>query len=139
MKIHRGKQAYDTVNKTLITPKLFPTGPDKKDAFWKSYDWPRAIAAGMKDNGREYSGKFDWIQTQMIWPLSHMVSPKEKALGCQDCHSKSGRLATVTGIYIPGRDGGGLVDLLGLLMVLGGLLFGLTHGLGRFIAKKRRA
>lgn len=138
VKIHRGKQPYDPVNKLMITPKLFPAGKHKGAAFWKTLDWPKAIEVGMKDLGRPYSGKFDWIQTQMIWPLSHMVSTKDKALQCQDCHTHGGRLETVAGVYIPGRDGTGWVDLVGLLMMLSGLAFGLGHGLLRLLASKKR-
>jgi hypothetical protein len=28
----------------------------------------------------------------MFWPLTHMVVPKEKALGCTDCHGDRGRM-----------------------------------------------
>jgi len=41
----------------------------------------------------------------MYWPVNHMVSPKEQAVKCVECHTReNGRLANLTGFYIPGRD-----------------------------------
>ena len=54
--------------------------------------------------GTPYSGKFDFIKTQMDWPITHMVAPKDKALGCVQCHAKDGRLAGLPGIYMPGAS-----------------------------------
>jgi len=28
----------------------------------------------------------------MLWPLNHMVAPKENALKCTDCHGEKSRL-----------------------------------------------
>ncbi len=86
-KVMRGKQAYDTGTKMLLIPHLFGKG-----GYWKTYDWNKSFASGMKKAGLPYSGKFDWIATEMYWPINHMVSPKEKALTCKDCHSEKGRL-----------------------------------------------
>jgi hypothetical protein len=58
----------------------------------------------MKDSGAPYSGKFDFIKTEMSWPITHMVAPKEKAMGCVECHSKDGRLAGIQGVYLPPRQ-----------------------------------
>lgn len=102
MKIHYGKQAYDTVHKNLVLPKLF--GKKGTDAFWKKYDWAKSFEAGMKEAGIEYSGKFDWIETSMYWPITHMVAPAEKSVSCSECHSQNGRLQKVQGFYLPGRD-----------------------------------
>ena len=44
----------------------------------------------MKAAGLEYSGEYDWIETEMYWKLNHMISPKENALKCKDCHGKGG-------------------------------------------------
>ena len=72
----------------------------------------------------------------MYWPITHMVAPKESALECQSCHSKDGRLATLAGFYMPGRDPFGIVDKLGLgilaLVVLG--VFG--HGALRLMTSR---
>jgi octaheme c-type cytochrome (tetrathionate reductase family) len=86
-KIMRGKQAYDTKTKMLLVPHLFGKG-----GYWKTFDWNKSFAAGMKKAGLPFSGKFDWVETEMYWPLNHMVSPKEKALKCTDCHGEKSRL-----------------------------------------------
>ena len=57
-----------------------------------AYDWNQAIAAGMKASGLPYSGEYGFTRTEMYWPLSHMVTPKERALGCADCHGAAGRM-----------------------------------------------
>ena len=67
-----------------------------------------------------------------------MVSPKEQALGCTDCHSRDGRLAEVKGFYMPGRDRFEWLDNIGWLMVLGTLGGVGLHGLGRLLTRKKR-
>ncbi|MGL4746974.1 MAG: tetrathionate reductase family octaheme c-type cytochrome, partial [Shewanella sp.] len=32
------------------------------------------------------------VATEMWWRINHMVSPKEQALNCNDCHNKGTRL-----------------------------------------------
>lgn len=86
-KVMRGKQIYDSKNNYLIIPKLFGEG-----GYWKDYDWNLASQLGMKEVGLEYSGSFGFVETEMYWPINHMVAPKEKALKCQACHGSKGRL-----------------------------------------------
>jgi hypothetical protein len=137
-KIMRGVQPYDPVNKTLVIPKLFPgSGPDKAEAYWKSYDWDRSIIAGMAYAGLPYSGEYDWIQTEMIWPLKHMVGPKETALTCTECHAPQGRLAALSGFYMPGRDHVALVDIIGIALIVAAIAASLLHGALRIILGAR--
>jgi octaheme c-type cytochrome (tetrathionate reductase family) len=134
-KVMRGKQPYDKGNDTLVISHLF--GKDS-DAYWKSFDWGRAIKAAMDAAGADYTGEYGFVETTMHWPLSHMVAPKEQALGCADCHSKDGRLKNLTGFYMPGRDKSELLDIIGWLMVLGTLGGVSIHGLGRIALRGRR-
>jgi len=90
-KIHTGKQVYDSKNMYFVTPKVFGFKGDK-DAYWKNFDWKKAATAGMKATGLDFSGEFDFAPTVMYWRINHMVSPKEQALGCLDCHGDNGRL-----------------------------------------------
>jgi len=83
-----GKQIYDKKNKYLIIPHLFG-----KEGFWKTWDWDLASKIGMETVGLDYSGEYDFVETEMFIPIAHMVPPKEKALKCWDCHHPSkGRL-----------------------------------------------
>ncbi len=91
-KVHVGKQIYDAVYNYLLAPKLFPSGPDGKEAFWKSFNWDRAARAGEKHSGLKYSGKYGFAPTSSWWPTNHMVSPASKALKCTNCHGANGRL-----------------------------------------------
>ncbi len=134
MKVFRGAQPYDPVNKTLITPH---TAGNDDTGFWKNLAWDKAIPVGMKDSGAPYSGKFEFINTEMSWPITHMVAPKEKALGCVECHVKDGRLAGITGVYLPGRDGSRLVDMAGWGIALLTLIGVLGHGTLRVVHRKR--
>ena len=134
MKIFRGTQPYDPVNKTLVTPHT--TGPD---GYWKTLVWDKAIEEGMKDSGRPFSGKVDFVNTVMSWPITHMVAPKEKALGCADCHSKNGRLAGIQGVYLPARDSNSLVDNTGWAVVLLTLLGVLGHGALRIVTGRKQS
>ena len=84
-KVMRGKQPFDPVNNDLIIPKLYGDG-----GYWKTFDWNLAAENGMKAAGLDYSGKYDFIETKMYWPINHMVVPKEVALKCTNCHGKNG-------------------------------------------------
>ena len=87
-KVMRGKQIYDSKNDYLIIPKLFG-----KDGYWKTYNWNSASQLGMKEINLPYSGSYSFIETEMYWPINHMVAPKEKALKCNSCHgTKADRL-----------------------------------------------
>ena len=134
MKVFRGTQPYDPVNKTLVTPH---TAGNNDTGYWKNLDWDKAITVGMKDSGHPFSGKIDFIKTEMSWPITHMVAPKEKALGCVECHSKDGRLAGIQGIYIPVRDNNKLLDTAGWAIVLLTLLGVFGHATLRIVTSRK--
>lgn len=134
VKVFHGKQPYDTVNKRLTFNHL--AGADDT-AYWTNLDWQKAITAGEASAGRSFSGKYDFVETVGMWPITHMVAPKENALGCSDCHARGGRLDKVQGIYIPGRDANRLVDTLGWLAAAAILAGVVVHGLIRIVRAKR--
>jgi len=101
VKVFRGMQPYDPVNKSLVIPHT--TGTDD-DSYWKHFNWQKAIARGMASVGKPFSGQVDFIRTEMTWPLNHMVAPKEASLKCRQCHIKNGRLKDVKGIKMPGNS-----------------------------------
>jgi octaheme c-type cytochrome (tetrathionate reductase family) len=86
-KIHRARQPYDVDNRTLLPPL---TGG--KDGYWTKFDWDDAFRRGAEANGIPYSGHYAFTETEMAWPITHMVTPKDRALGCTDCHGESTRL-----------------------------------------------
>jgi octaheme c-type cytochrome (tetrathionate reductase family) len=141
-KVMRGRQPYDTENKTLLVGHLF--GKDDA-AYWKTFDWDKALRAGMQEakavgqTGGDYSGKYAFIETKMYWPLTHMVAPKEEALDCESCHSHDGRLAKLTGFYLPGRDANTWIDRIGWFLVIVTLAGVLLHGLARLFIRRRSA
>lgn len=130
-KIHRGKQPYDKIHKKLLAPLL-----SGKNGFWTTFDMDDAINRGNKTLGIPYSGEFDYVETTYAFPITHMVAPKENALNCTQCHIReNSRLASITDLYLPGRDKSGLLDTIGWLSVLGALVGVLLHGLGRFFTR----
>ncbi|MAT57735.1 MAG: cytochrome C [Ignavibacteriae bacterium] len=137
VKIHKAKQIYDPVNKLLIQPHLWD---EKKGegAYWVDFNWNEASEYGMSRIGLPYSGEYDFIETEMYWPINHMVAPKEESLSCESCHSReNSRLANLTDFYMPGRDYNSYVEFFGKLIIILTLLGVLTHGAIRvFIAKK---
>jgi hypothetical protein len=138
VKVHRARQIYDPVTKLLIQPKL--VGTTKGDGgFWTEFDWGRAAEAGMRAVGLPYSGRYSFVATEMTWPINHQVAPKERAVRCDQCHTRDGsRLAGLDDFYLPGRDRNRVVDGLGsaaLLLVLAGLV---VHGTGRVISSRKR-
>lgn len=133
-KTHRGKQPYDKINKTLLIPHLF--GKKGSGAYWADWDWKNALTSGMQKAGLSFSGDFDWVETAYVYPITHMVAPKEKSLSCTACHSKTdSRLAKLTGFYMPGRDTSRVIDFVGWGVVLASLIGVLIHALGRMLAR----
>ena len=132
MKVHRGKQIFDPVNKTLILPHVY--GHDKT-AYKTGLDWNLSAEKGMSAAGLPYSGKYSFISTEMYWPLNHMVSDASKALDCIDCHSQNGRLENVAGFYMPGRDRSVFLDISGVAVIILSLIGVFIHGVIRYIKK----
>ncbi|MCU0970488.1 MAG: tetrathionate reductase family octaheme c-type cytochrome [Gammaproteobacteria bacterium] len=134
-KVMQGKQPYDKKHKVLSVAHLF--GQDDA-AFWKTYDWPKAVKAGMEAVGLQFSGDYGFVETEYYWPITHMVAPKEKAVACDGCHARDGRLAKVGGFYMPGRDHFAWLDKLGWAVVLLTLAGVLGHGLLRLVLSGRK-
>ena len=86
-KIHRGRQVYDVQHRQLLVPKTAGKG-----GYWTEFDWDQALRLGSEKSGLDYSGEYDFAETQMYWPLSHMVARANEALQCADCHGATGRL-----------------------------------------------
>jgi len=137
-KVHRGKTPYDVTNKTMVITHLFPKNKKDKDAYWKSFDWQKANASGMKYAGQPYSGEYGFADTTYVFPTTHMVAPKENALDCAQCHSKNSRLKNLTGFYMPARDSFRVVDAAGWFGAAGALIAVLIHGIMRFFAALSR-
>ncbi|MCU7816704.1 MAG: tetrathionate reductase family octaheme c-type cytochrome [Candidatus Thiodiazotropha sp. (ex Rostrolucina anterorostrata)] len=127
-------QPYDKGNNTMVYMHLWG---DDDDAYWGNYDFGRAIKVGMAKNDIPYSGEFDFVETYSFWPITHMVAPKEDAMGCADCHSHEGRLNELEGFYMPGRDSFHWLDILGYIALGGTLLGVLLHSLLRKLFNNR--
>jgi len=130
-KVHRGKQPYDKVNKTLLVPLL-----SGKDGYWSTLDWNRALSKGQEAAGIPFSGEFDFVDTTYVFPITHMVAPRENVVACTECHSpENSRLADLGGFYMPGRDRVKWLDILGWMAVLGALAGVVLHGFGRLFTR----
>jgi len=138
-KVHRGRQPYDKVNKNMTILHLFPKGKDDKAAYWKGWDWASAIEYGMDYVGLPFSGEYDFVETSYVFPISHMVAPKDNVVSCTECHTRNeGRLANLAGFYMPGRDGSGLVDTLGWIVIIGSLIGVVLHAAVRIFSGMNR-
>ena len=82
-KVMKGKQPYDSENNYMIVPHLFG-----KKGYWKTFDWEEASKIGMESVDLDFSGAVGFIETEMSWPINHMVPPAENALKCMACHGK---------------------------------------------------
>jgi hypothetical protein len=131
-----GRQAYDAGFDRLIYSNVW--GPKSDTAYWTNFDWEKAIGAGMKAAGAEFSGKYGFVDTHMYWPITHMVAPAEQALECRECHAAEGRLANIAGVYMPGSNPRSLGALLGMAVFFA-MAAGVTlHTLLRIIARLRK-
>jgi octaheme c-type cytochrome (tetrathionate reductase family) len=86
-KIHRGTQPYDTEYNIILQPTTAGEG-----GYWTTFDWQSALVIGSEAAGLPYSGNYGFAETEMYWPLTHMVQPAQNALTCDDCHSDTGRI-----------------------------------------------
>jgi octaheme c-type cytochrome (tetrathionate reductase family) len=86
-KVMKGKQPYDAGTSVIAVPHLFGKG-----GYWDVFDWTVAVRDGMKIAGLPYVGPVGWVETDMHWRVNHMVVPKAKALGCNDCHGANGSM-----------------------------------------------
>jgi hypothetical protein len=79
------------------------------------------------------------VDTTYVFPITHMVAPKENVVACNECHTRDdSRLANLAGFYMPGRDKFQLLDSLGWILVLGHLLGVGIHGLTRMFTNGRK-
>jgi octaheme c-type cytochrome (tetrathionate reductase family) len=131
-----GKQPYDVGNNQLL---VFHTYGKDDSALWSNFNWDKAIQFGMKEIGAEYSGKYAFVSTEMSWPITHMVAPKDDALACKQCHTSPGRLDKVPGLYMPGRHGNPLLDKLGWGIAGFAFLGVIVHGAGRIYSNRKGA
>ncbi len=86
-KVHRATQPYDTKLQHLLQPVTSGEG-----GFWKEFNWDQALRLGSEITGIPYSGEYDFANTTMYWPQTHMVAPKTQALQCQACHADGARM-----------------------------------------------
>ena len=86
-KVHRAKQPYDAVHNYLLQPKTVGEG-----GFWTEFDWDQSLRLGSEVTGLPYSGEYGFAETEMFWPVTHLVAPAEEALTCNACHGENSRL-----------------------------------------------
>jgi octaheme c-type cytochrome (tetrathionate reductase family) len=138
VKIMRTKQIYDTEFRYLIQPKTVSTTPGD-GGYWKEFNWNRAAREGMKRIDLAYSGHYGFTETEMYWPINHMVSPKANAVDCSECHTRNdSRLAGLKDFYMPGRDYSTGVERFGAIMILLTLAGVVAHGGTRWLAARKR-
>jgi octaheme c-type cytochrome (tetrathionate reductase family) len=133
-----GKQPYDLQHKRLLVPH---TAVPDDTAFWFNFDWTKALTAGALATGLPFSGQHGFVTTEMLWPITHMVAPKEQTARCSSCHqdSASSRLGTLPGVYLPGRDRQPWIDRIGWFAAAAALAGVLAHAAGRALTRRRRA
>lgn len=135
-KMMRGKQPYDPVKDRLVYMQLFGK---TEQAYWQGLEWQPAIASAMEAAGLPFSGEVGFTETRMAWPITHMVAPAEEALACGDCHAREGRMAELTGFYLPGRDRDPRLDRWAQLALGAALLaIGVHIGLRILFHRRRR-
>jgi octaheme c-type cytochrome (tetrathionate reductase family) len=138
VKIHRANQIYDVENKYLVQPKTVST-KQGDGGYWAEFNWPRAAEEGMKLVNLPYSGKYGFTETEMYWPINHMVSPKNQTVKCTECHTReNGRLANLSGFYIPGRDYNPWVEWLGGGVIAITFVGVIVHGGVRIVVSRKR-
>jgi octaheme c-type cytochrome (tetrathionate reductase family) len=138
VRVLRTNQIYDTENRYLIQPKLVSTTPGD-GGYWEEFNWERAAEEGMKRMNLDYSGHYGFAETEMYWPINHMVSPKTNTVQCSECHTReNSRLASLHDFYMPGRDYSLPVERFGAALILLTLAGVVVHGSARVVMKRKR-
>ncbi|MFP4167439.1 MAG: tetrathionate reductase family octaheme c-type cytochrome [Desulfonatronovibrionaceae bacterium] len=138
-KVHRGLTPYDPVQNNMVIPHLFPWDKNDTAAYWKGFDWDKAVEAAMDYAGVPFSGEVDFVETEYVYPTTHMVAPKEDSLRCEACHTGEGsRLSNLSGFYMPARDSYAAVNWIGWTVVVLSLVGVVIHAVVRIIARSRR-
>jgi len=134
-KVHRGKQPYDKKHNRFLAALL----SSDQDGYWKTYDWESSITRGMEIMGLPYSGDLGFVETEYVYPTTHMVAPEEDAVSCSECHARSkSRLANLSGFYMPGRDSFHLLDFGGWGVVIAAFAAVMLHAFGRIFKNGRK-
>ena len=136
VKRFKGTQPYDKVNLQLLVPH---TATPDDTAFWYNFDWTKALTTGAAATGQPFSGQYGFVKSEMLWPITHMVAPKEQAASCASCHqsAQTSRLRDLPGVYLPARDSQPWIDRLGWLAVAAALLGVTLHGVARIFSARR--
>ena len=119
------------------TEKVVAFAGKDKTAYWANFDWEKAIQTGMDTAGAPFSDKVDFIKTEMMWPITHMLAPAADALSCEEWHRKDDRLEGIEGVYMPGRDSNKLLDMAGWILALLALIGVLVHGAIRIVTRNK--
>ena len=109
----------------------------KHSSGGKTFDWDSAITEGQRRVDAPYSGAYGFVETEMSWPITHMVTGTKFALKCNDCHAKGGRLEKVNGFYMPGRDSYAWLTTIGWAAALLTLIGVLVHMFARIVLSNR--
>ena len=138
VKIHTALQPYDPVYRRIVQPKLFAARKGE-GGYWQDFNWETSIREGMALVGEPYSGQRGFVETEMTWPVNHMVAPKEEAVRCAGCHTRNdSRLAGMNGFYMPGRDYSGALDTGGVTLIALTCAGVIVHGSARVISRRSR-
>ncbi len=135
VKVHRGKQIYDSKNNYFINPHLF--GKDST-AYWKNYDWKKAAQTGMDSVGLPFSGEYGFAKTEMSWPVNHMVAPMNESLQCADCHGNNSRIAALNDFYLVGRDRSKPLDYAGVALLIFSIFGVFVHAILRMLKSSKK-
>jgi hypothetical protein len=93
----------------------------------------------MKRVDLPYSGKYGFAETEMYWPINHMVAPKTNTVQCIECHTRhNGRLAGLNDFYMPGRNYSAGLEKFGAAMILMTLAGVIAHGVARIVTNRKR-
>jgi hypothetical protein len=61
IKVHRGKQIYDSKFEYFLIPKMAGKG-----GYWTDFNWDQALRLGSAASGLEFSGSYDFAPTEML-------------------------------------------------------------------------
>ncbi|SIS52471.1 tetrathionate reductase family octaheme c-type cytochrome [Phaeovulum vinaykumarii] len=129
----QGKQVYDAGLNRLAMSHVY--GPTTDTAFWTNFDWDKSVPVAMAYAGQEFSGQIGFVETEMFWPIAHQVAPAKDAVQCEECHATGGgRMASVPGVYLPGK-GPGPAGWIGMVLVALAAMAVIGHSILRLFGK----
>ena len=106
------QEALKSIFDPFFTTKNDGTGIGLSICHRIASDHHGALTVGNATLDIPFSGEFDFVDTTYVFPITHMVAPRENVVACNECHTRDdSRLANLAAARGDTADAERFVDL----------------------------